>query len=352
MTSPSRSHARFALGSLVIIAVVVGAATVAFAYTAGWLSPERITPNKIVGLFAPPDGPALGHRRNHVKGICFTGAFEANGAGAALSQAPMLARGQYPVVGRFNIATADIHQPDAAVPVRGLGLQITAADGQVWRTAMIDAPFFPVATTLAFYELLVASASKEPDAVKKFAAAHPEFVAFGAWAGSAPQTESYAENRFNSINSFVFTSASGDKSVVRWSLLPVAQPVTVPHDELEKRPPDFLEQEIAQRIKSGPLRWTMTVTVANAGDPTADPSKAWPPDRRSVDVGTLIVQQIEPEADGPCRDINYDPTVLPSGIGTSDDPFPAARSSAYRRSYDLRTAESKDYPHTVPDSKP
>ena len=95
----------------------------------------------------------------------------------------------------------------------------------------------------------------------------------------------------------------------------------------------------------------MAVTVAAPGDPTADPSKAWPQDRRAVDVGTLVVQQIEPERDGPCRDINYDPTVLPSGITTSDDPFPAARSAAYRVSYDRRTAEAKDYPRTVPEAR-
>ena len=88
------------------------------------------------------------------------------------------------------------------------------------------------------------------------------------------------------------------------------------------------------------------VTVANPGDPTADPSKAWPDDRRTVEVGTLVVQQIEAERDGPCRDINFDPTVLPSGMRTSDDPFPAARSAAYAKSYDLRTAEAKDYPRT------
>ena len=58
----------------------------------------------------------------------------------------------------------------------------------------------------------------------------------------------------------------------------------------------------------------MVVTVANPGDPTADPSKAWPEDRRTVEVGTLIVQKIEAEPDGPCRDINFDPTVLPTGI--------------------------------------
>ena len=56
--------------------------------------------------------------------------------------------------------------------------------------------------------------------------------------------------------------------------------------------------------------------------------------------------RIEAEANGPCRDINFDPTVLPEGMQTSDDPFPAARSSVYRKSYDLRTAEARDYPRT------
>ena len=128
--------------------------------------------------------------------------------------------------------------------------------------------------------------------------------------------------------------------------MPAAQPVAVSPEELAKRGPDFLEQEIAERIRSGPLRWTLSVTVANPGDLTADPTNAWPEDRRTIEVGTLIVQQIEAEADGPCRDINFDPTVLPSGIRTSDDPFPAARSAAYARSYDLRTSEAKDYPRT------
>ncbi len=80
------------------------------------------------------------------------------------------------------------------------------------------------------------------------------------------------------------------------------------------------------------------LTVADPSDPTSDPTKAWPPERPTVEAGTLIVQQIEEEADGPCRDINFDPTILPDGIRVSDDPFPAARSAAYARSYDLRTS--------------
>ncbi len=352
MPEPSRPPARSVLGSLVLIAAVVGGAAAAFAYTAGWFSPQRVTPDKVVDAFMPPTGVPLGHRRNHAKGICFTGIFEANGAGSALSRAQVFARGQYPALGRFNLGTPDPNAPDATVRVRGMGLRIATPDGQEWRAAMIDPPFFPVSTPEAFYELLLASASKDPDAMKTFASAHPEIAAFGAWAKSAPWTGSYAEDRFNSLDSFIFVDSSGAEHAVRWSLLPAAQPVPVSPEDLARRGPDFLEQEIAERIRSGPLRWTMVVTVANPGDPIADPSKAWPDDRRTVEVGTLVVQQVQAERDGPCRDINFDPTVLPAGMRTSDDPFPAARSSAYAKSYDRRIAEAKDYPRTATGAKP
>lgn len=347
MVQSPASPKSFRLGPLVIIAAVIGVVAIAFAYTAGWLSPHRLTPAKLVGSLAPPGGPALGHRRNHAKGICFTGTFEANGAGTALSHAQVFVSGQYPVVGRFNLATADPNAADAMVRVRGLGIQITTPDGQQWRSAMIDAPIFPVSTPQDFYELQMASRSKDPDAMKKFIAAHPGFVSFVSWAKSAPWTGSYAEERYNSLDSFLFVDGSGTKHPIRWSLVPAAQPTPISPEELAKRGPDFLEQEITQRVSAGPQSWSLVVTVANPGDPTADPNKAWPDDRRTVEVGTLRVQQIEQERDGPCRDINYDPTVLPSGITTSDDPFPSARSAAYSRSYNSRTAEESSYPRTA-----
>ena len=94
MTEPHRS----ALGSLMVIAIVIGAAAAAFAYTAGWFSPQRLTPTALVDSLAPAAGPSLGHRRNHAKGVCFTGEFDANGAGSELSTAQVFARGQYPVL--------------------------------------------------------------------------------------------------------------------------------------------------------------------------------------------------------------------------------------------------------------
>jgi catalase len=343
----SRNLRRSRLGSLVLIAAILGGSVAAFAYTAGWLSPQRLTPEKMVEALTPPGGVPPGHRRNHAKGICFTGVFEANGNGVPLSRAGVFAQGRYPALGRFNLGTPNPDATDATVRVRGIGLLISADDGHEWRMAMINPPVFPVSTPQAFHGLLLASASKDPNAMKAFADANPEIAAFADWAKTAPWTASYAEEAYHSLNSFIFTDGSGGDHAVRWSLLPAAQPVPVAQADLEKRGPDFLEQEIRQRVRTaGEQRWTMEVTVADSTDPTADPSKAWPQGRRTVPVGTLVVQRIEPERDGPCRDINFDPTVLPPGIRVSDDPFPAARSSVYRKSYDLRTAEAKDYPRT------
>ena len=85
-----------------------------------------------------------------------------------LSKAQVFARGQYPVLGRFNLATPDANAPDAKVRVHGMGLRITTPDGQEWRSAMIDPPVFAVSTPQGFYELLLASKSKDANAMKTF----------------------------------------------------------------------------------------------------------------------------------------------------------------------------------------
>src|ERR1700738_2425282 len=98
MAQPRQPPARSMFGSLVLIAVGVGGGAAAFAYPALWFSPPRLTQDKLVDALTPPTGEPLGHRRNHAKGICFTGVFEANGAGTALSHAQVFTRGQYPLL--------------------------------------------------------------------------------------------------------------------------------------------------------------------------------------------------------------------------------------------------------------
>jgi hypothetical protein len=59
-------------------------------------------------------------------------------------------------------------------------------------------------------------------------------------------------------------------------------------------------------------------------------------------VGTLTIDHIESEAPGNCRDVNFDPLVLPFGIAPSDDPLLSARSAAYSQSFTRRAGEKKE----------
>ncbi|MBN8909297.1 MAG: catalase, partial [Rhodospirillales bacterium] len=221
----TRQAAAFAL-----IAAVCGLSATAFAYTGGWLSPDRLTPARIVDALSDRGGDPIGHRRNHSKGICFLGTFEASGAGTALSTASVLARGSYPVVGRFAIATGDPMAADASGRVRSLAVRIVAPDGQEWRSGMNNSPVFVVATPRAFYEQTVASevdpatGHPDPKALAHFFATHPESAPFLAWAKTAPWTTSFADQQYNSLNAFRFIDAQGASHAVRWSLVPTTAP--------------------------------------------------------------------------------------------------------------------------------
>jgi catalase len=68
-----------------------------------------------------------------------------------------------------------------------------------------------------------------------------------------------------------------------------------------------------------------------------------------VDTGTLTINLIESEATGACRDINYDPLVLPWGISPSDDPLLSARSAAYSQSFTRRAGETKESSAVTPE---
>ncbi|MNE94260.1 Catalase-related peroxidase precursor [compost metagenome] len=53
-----------------------------------------------------------------------------------------------------------------------------------------------------------------------------------------------------------------------------------------------------------------------------------------------MIEQVDAPEQGACRDLNFDPLILPSGIEPSDDPILAARSSAYAVSFNRRSREA------------
>src|SRR5580704_166632 len=88
-----------------MIGVVMLIVAAAFAGVGGWLSPHRLTQDRMMQAFQDLSGAHPGFRRNHAKGLCVTGWFESSGAAVSLSKAEVLqAGGHAQVIGRFALA--------------------------------------------------------------------------------------------------------------------------------------------------------------------------------------------------------------------------------------------------------
>lgn len=346
--SKRRIFLRFALIAVVLLIIVL-----AFGYVGGWLTPQRLTAQRLVNQLQANAGVFAGYRRNHAKGVCVTGYFDGNGQAQAYSVAQVFAQGRTSVVGRFAIPGGNPYAPDSSVPIRSMALRFTQANGQQWRTGMNSMPVFPVATPQAFFEQLQAqqpdpaTGKPNPAKVAAFFTSHPETAAFRAWVKTAKPSASYATESYWSLNAFEFVDANGEHHAVRWRMVPEAADTTTGGSD-----PNYLDADLAQRLAQAPQRWHLIVTLANPGDPTNDATQAWPADRRDIEAGTLVLTGTEPQESGECRDINYDPTVLPHGIEISDDPLLPARSAAYATSYLRRTSEEAHLPGTAAVNKP
>lgn len=327
------------------IGVVVLALAAAFAETAGWFSPSRLGPDAMIDRFEEVNGEHPGFRRNHAKGVCLTGSFESNGNAARLSTAPVFAPGRTPVIGRFALAGGMPMMADGPAAVRSLALEFQMADGQQWRTGMNDIPVFPMKDPQAFYEQLATgkrdpkTGKPDPAAMQAFLSTHPETAKALGLIKAQPFSSGFANATYNSLNAFLLVDTAGAKHPVRWSMVAVDAFAPEPADSPSEK--NYLFDALAARVKQAPVQWHLILTLGRPGDPTSDSTLPWPADREKVDAGTLTVTALQGEDGGACRDVNFDPLVLPSGIAGSDDPLLSARSGAYSESFTRREGETK-----------
>jgi catalase len=315
-----------------------------FAYLGGWLTPGKLTAAKFAKAFEA-GGAREGFRLNHAKGVCVSGYFQSSGDGAAISKASVFQAGRVAVVGRFSLGGPMAFQADVPGQVRGLGLQLTGADGAVWRTAMINFPVFPFSTPRAFYEMLVASkpdpSTGKPDPAKMqaFAAHNPETVAaLKIIKGHAPAS-GFVDSTFYGLNAFIFTDAQGAVTPVRWVFEPMEPGAST--QLAASGDTNFLFDDLIARIARGPVSWHLILVVGEAGDPTNDATIPWPSTRRRIDAGTLTIDRVESDDNSPTALLNFDPLILPDGIGPSDDPLLSARSAVYSASFTRRSGGNK-----------
>jgi catalase len=347
MATDTRESTAAKLVRLALIGVVMLVVAGAFAYVGGWLSPGRLTPARMIDGFQEVSGVHPGFRRNHAKGICVSGWFDSSGAAALLSKAEIFKPGRVPVIGRFALAGGMPMQADAPATVRSMALRFLPAAGEEWRTGMNNIPVFAVNSAQGFYDQLLASkpdpATGKPDpmAMQEFLARHPETVHAMAIIKTRAVSSGFADSTFNSLDAFRFVNAAGRSVPVRWSTVPSQAFVAETPAQAADADKNYLFQELIMQIHQHPLQWHLAVTIGQPGDSTDDATLPWPANRQQVDAGTVTIDGVSSEDDGPCTDVNYDPLVLPSGIEPSDDPLLSARSAAYLRSFTLRAGEKE-----------
>ena len=322
--------------------VAVGAGGLAEA--TGWLNAKRLTSSRFTDRFEQLYGRHNGFRRNHAKGLAATGTFTSSSAGAEVSKASVFGPGTVPVVARFSMSGSVPDVADQAATVRGLGLLFNVPNGQQWRTAMVNIPVFPDSTPEGFYDRILASnpdpatGKPDPQAMSAFLAQHPETAAAMKILKASPPSPGFADSTFHGLNAFIATNGSGAAVPIRWAAVPVDPPAKAAGPGGGD---DRLFDALIARVAHAPVSWRLVLTVAEPGDPTHDATLPWPPQRRTIDAGTITIDTVLTEAPGNARDVNFDPMVLPDGLGPSDDPLPRARSAVYARSFERRSREPK-----------
>ncbi|RAI70858.1 catalase [Pseudomonas fluorescens] len=329
------------------IVLIVAGLSLAFAWTADWIGHRGLTANQVLTSVAKdaPDPFPPGFRRAHGKGMCFTGQFVPTRMASDLSYARVFSDTMTPVIGRFSLGAGDPHAADNSTRILSISLLLKQPDGGEWRMAMINDPFFPTATVEGLVAMGEAfapdSITQQPvlARIEAFYVAYPEARKYIAASDKALWARSFTGTQFNSINAFAFINKQNQKRFVRWSWEPRLPFSGWPVDSRDKADPQALFDDLRAKAADQALVWDLMVTVANPDDPVNDPSQPWPDNRLRVNAGSLSLNALSEQSTGACRDINFDPTIVPSGIEISDDPILHARSGVYAKSFNLRERE-------------
>jgi catalase len=285
-------------------------------------------------------GSHAGFRANHAKGVVVEGSFVPTPSAAALSKASVFAGPAVPVTVRFSDATGVPNIPDGndyANP-HGMAMKFHLADGGEMDVVTNSLKFFPVATGedfVALFAAVVATAadSPHPNPLEKFVGAHPAVLAANA---TVATPSSLARENYFGVNAFVLIDKAGKRQPFRFQILPVAGIDHLSHDDAAKQAPNFLMEELPARVAKQPVAFHLMAQLAEPGDPTNDATKAWPADRKTVEVGTITLTKAVADSATAEKALLFLPTNLTDGIEESDDPLIDIRSQAYAVSFGRR----------------
>jgi catalase len=300
---------------------------------------QQPTPADLVDALNGVFGKHAGDRAAHTKGICLTGSFTPSAEAPKLSKAAHFAK-QVPIRARFSLGGGNPNAPDNAQDnVRGLAVKFDLGNGASTDIVTISAPVFFVKTPELFVEFLKTVATGDKDKLNTFFAAHPESARQNAWLMSHPVPASYAGVAYFGVHGFTFTNAAGERTLVKYKLIPEAGELGLTPDEAKAKGPDFYAEELKERLAKGPVVFDLLAIMGKTGDQTSDPTLRWDDEdnRPTTPLGKISITAIAPQET--CDAGIFLPGNVTDGItGPSDDPIFAVRSPAYIVSFTRRKA--------------
>lgn len=297
---------------------------------------------RLVAALGGRHGEHPGFRAAHARGICAAGTFTATSAASELTRAVHMQGQPVPVTVRFSNGSGAPTRPDYANDGRGMAVKLQLPDGSVTDMVGITLGQFFVRTPEDFIEFLGVTspdpATGQPDLgrINAFLQEHPETRAALEVDFNQPIPASYCTIAFNGIHAFKVSNEAGESRFIRYRWEPESGVQTIERDAAKAAGRDYLQDEVRRRLSSGTAAFTLTFFLAEAGDPLTDATAAWPPERRSVHVGRLVLDRVLEDQEGGCEARIFDPTMVTDGIECSEDPILHARSLAYSLSYARR----------------
>jgi catalase len=221
------------------------------------------------------------------------------------------------------------NDPNAAP--RGMGIRFQLGEHVHTDIIAHSANAFPVRNGQEFLEFLraiaaSATSTESPKPIEKFLASHPAAMAF---VQPRPFPSSFAREAFFGLNAMRFLDKAGAARHGRYRLVPEAGLDPLSAEALAAKGPNYLFDEITQRLAAGPAGFKVVVQVANDGDVVDDVTVQWPEDRRQVVLGRIALTSMTPDNAQEQKQIIFDPIPRVDGIEPSNDPLFELRAAIY-----------------------
>lgn len=111
-----------------------------------------------------------------------------------------------------------------------------------------------------------------------------------------PAPERFGTLAFYGVNAFKLSNAKGVAQFARYQILPVAGEKPLSEAQAKAASPNYLMDELPQRIAKGPVKFRLLAQLAKDGDPINDATQVWPTERKLVELGTISLTGVAKDA--------------------------------------------------------